>query len=100
MSTSNQQKFFDNIINWQKSGVSQKAWCAENNMPYSVFHYWYRRYRNLHPPEKQGATDRFVQLKVKDHSLGIPWCELILTNGQKFVFHQPLSADFIRSILD
>jgi hypothetical protein len=100
MSSSNQQQMFNSIEQWQRSGVSQKAWCAENNVPYSVFHYWYRRFRNLHPENKQAATDGFVQIKVQDHSSGIPWCELVLTNGQRILFQQPVAAAFIRSILD
>lgn len=99
MSTSNQQKFFEDIISWQQSGVSQKAWCAKNNVPYSVFHYWYRRFRNLHPENEKGASNSFVQIKVPDNLSGIPWCELVLPNGQKLFFHQPLCADFIRSLL-
>jgi hypothetical protein len=99
MSSSSHDKMFNSIEQWQRSGVSQKAWCTENNIPYSVFHYWYRRFRNLHPENEQVVADRFVQIKVPDHLSGIPWCELVLTNGQKFVFHQPLAAEFIRSIL-
>jgi hypothetical protein len=99
MSSINQQQMFNSIEQWQRSGVSQKAWCAEKDVPYSVFHYWYRRFRNLHPENKKSATDSFVQIKVPDHWSGIPWCELVLTNGQKLIFHQPLSAEFIRSLL-
>ena len=100
MSSINQQQMFNSIEQWQRSGVSQKAWCAENKVPYSVFHYWYRRFRNQHPENKKGATDGFVQIKVQDHSSGIPWCELVLTNGQRILFRQPVGAAFIRSILD
>ena len=100
MSTSNQQKFFQDIIRWQQSGLSQKAWCEENNMAYSVFHYWYRRFRNQHSENKVAAEDGFVQLQVQDRLEGIPWCELVLANGQKIFFHQPVPAAFIRSLLD
>ena len=30
---------------WQQSGLSQKAFCAANNIAYHVFHYWYRVYK-------------------------------------------------------
>jgi hypothetical protein len=90
---------FNSIEQWQRSGVSQKAWCAENNVPYSVFHYWYRRFRNLHPENEQGAANSFVQIKVPNHLSGTPWCELVLPNGQKLFFYQPIAVEFIRSLL-
>lgn len=46
MSKVNQQKMFDFIESWQQSGLSQKAWCGQNSIPYSSFHYRYRRFRN------------------------------------------------------
>lgn len=91
---------FDAIIRWQQSGLSQKAWCEQNNVAYSSFHYWYRRYRNQHPDNKVDAEDSFVQLKVQDRPTGTPWCELLLGNGHKLYFHQPVTAAFIRTILD
>lgn len=100
MSTSNQQKFFENIIRWQQSGLSQKAWCEENDIAYSSFHYWYRRFRNQQAGNKQKSADGFVQLMVEDRSMGIPWCELVLSSGQRLFFHQPVPAEFIRSLLN
>lgn len=100
MSTSNQQQFFEGIIRWQQSGLSQKAWCEQNNVSYGVFHYWYRRFRNWHSENKVDAKDGFVQLQVQDRLTGTPWCELVLANGQKLFFHQPVPAEFIRSLLD
>jgi hypothetical protein len=33
------------ITQWQQSGLSQRAFCANNNIAYHVFHYWYGVYR-------------------------------------------------------
>lgn len=100
MSTSNQQQFFEAIIRWQQSGLSQKVWCVQNNMAYHVFHYRYRRFRNQHPETKAAAKNSFVQLQVRDRLSGTPWCELVLPNGQKLFFHQPVTSEFIKSLLD
>src|SRR5215216_1939768 len=100
MSKANQQKYFDNIIRWQQSGLSQKAWCAQNGITYSSFHYWYKRFRNEKADYKQITGDGFVHLKVQDRSLGTPWCELALGNGHKLSFYQPVPAEFIRILLD
>ena len=97
--SSNQQKFFEDINRWQQSGLSQKAWCDQNNFPYSSFHYWYRRFRNQQTGNKQITGDGFVQLRIQDRQSNAPWCELLLGNGHKVFFHQPVSAEFIRSLL-
>ena len=34
------------ITQWQQSELTQKAFCISNNIPYHVFHYWYRVYRS------------------------------------------------------
>lgn len=100
MSVSNQQQFFEDIKRWQQSGLSQKAWCKQNNIAYHVFHYWYRRFRNQHPVTESSAKNSFVHLKIQDHLSGTPWCELVLATGQKLLFHQPVPAEFIKRLLD
>jgi hypothetical protein len=100
MSKSNQQQMFGAIQQWQQSGLSQKVWCEQNNILYSSFHYWYRRFRNLQSGNKQPSTDGFVELFLQDRSSASPWCELALGKGQRISFHQPVSAAFIKSLLD
>jgi hypothetical protein len=100
MSKGNQQKMFEVISHWQKSGLSQKAWCEQNNITYSSFHYWYKRFRSQQPGNNQLSDDGFVQLLVQDRPAATPWCELILGSGQRLFFHQPVAAEFIRSLLD
>lgn len=34
------------ISRWQQGGLTQKAFCAANNIAYHVFHYWYGVYRS------------------------------------------------------
>lgn len=100
MLKSKQQKFFEDIIRWQQSGLSQKSWCEQYNVAYSAFHYWYRRFRNQQAVSKHSKSDGFVQLLVQDRAAGTPWCELVLGSGHRLFFHQPVSAEFIRSLLD
>ena len=48
------------ITQWQESGLTQKAFCINNNIAYHVFHYWYGVYRS-----KQNTTDSFVPVKIR-----------------------------------
>jgi hypothetical protein len=46
-------QFLSMIRQWQQSGLSQKVFCANNNMAYHVFHYWYGVYKS--EPKSSGA---------------------------------------------
>ena len=47
------------ITQWQQSGLTQKGFCAANNIAYHVFHYWYRVYRS-----DANATGSFLQVNI------------------------------------
>lgn len=100
MEKSQQQRMFEAIRLWQQSGLSQKAWCKEHHLTYSSFHYWYKRYRSQQSDNSQKDTAKgFVRLLVQEGP-GPGWCELVWGEGKKLVFHQPLSAEFIRTLMD
>jgi len=94
-----QQKMFKGIDRWRQSGLSQRAWCEKNNVGYGTFHYWYRRYRQIEPPVPC-AGDGFVRLMVEEEagSSG-SWCELVLADGRRLVFHQAVGADFLNLLI-
>jgi len=90
---------FLKIAQWQQSGLSQKAWCEQESMSYNTFHYWYRRFRRDRLSDNMDAQPNFVQVKVDGQLSGIPWCELVLNDGHRIIFHQPVSATLISSLL-
>ncbi|RYY83803.1 MAG: hypothetical protein EOO15_20695 [Chitinophagaceae bacterium] len=101
MSQTNEQKMFEAIVRWQQSGLSQKPWCAQNGIAYSSFHYWYKRFRNQQAESKPvSGKERFVELLVPNPPSATPWCALVLGDGKQIVFHQPVSAKFLRSLMD
>lgn len=100
MQISIQQKMFKQISRWQQSGLSQKVWCGKNNMAYATFHYWYKRYREQ-GVQATGSSAGFVKLTVNDPTATVSgWCELVLSNGKKLVFQQPMSAEFLKMLID
>ena len=84
---------FAMIASWQQSGQSQKKFCLQNNIRYSVFHYWYKVYRN------QKATDggSFVALDMAPQLQAN--VEVHLPGGRRIVFHQPVSVDFLKALI-
>jgi len=91
---------FEGIGLWRQSGLTQKAWCERNNVSYGAFHYWYKRYRSeeeVASPDKR-PDDGFVRLMV-DSSINPAWCELVLGDGKRLIFHQPVSVEFISALI-
>ena len=93
-----QKQMFGMVTDWQQSGLSQKLYCEQNGIRYHVFHYWYKRFRSGQAVSKEAT---FIPLQIKplqavDVSAGI---ELLLTDGRRILFNQPVSADFIKAII-
>lgn len=51
------------ISKWQQSGLTQKAFCKDNNVEYHVFHYWYKVYKT-----EQNVTNSFLSVNIKPAS--------------------------------
>jgi hypothetical protein len=91
------QEMFSMIANWQQSGLTQKAYCIQNNIAYYVFHYWYKCYRDTRTTTVDRPTS-FVQLQVTSGS-SVPTVELQLGDGRRLLFHQPVSSDYLKSLI-
>ena len=90
------QQMFDKISAWQQSGLTQKAYCRQNNIAYHVFHYYYRRFRLIE--NKEPAT--FIKLQVpSNHEPAAAHTELLLPDGKRLLFHQSVSVDFLKSLI-
>jgi len=94
-----EQQMFNMLTHWQQSGISQKLYCEQHGIRYHVFHYWYKRFRDGQADSKKDGT--FIPLQIKPpvtagKNAGI---ELLLTDGRRLLFHQPVSADFIKAII-
>ncbi len=84
------------IEHWQQSGLTQKQYCEQQNIPYPNFHYWYKRYRisgNDYKPSDSSFMLLTPSSDIACHT------ELSLPDGRRLVFHQPVSADFLKILL-
>ena len=93
-----QQQMFGLIRSWQGSGLSQKVFCEQHGVRYHVFHYWFKRYRDK---DSGSSPGNFIPIQIKSseadtRNAGI---ELILADGKRVLFHQPVSAAFIKAII-
>lgn len=88
-----QQRMFNYIDQWQQSDLTQKAFCHQVNLRYHIFHYWYKRYRKSSEP-----ASSFIKLNVSASST-VSHAELILADGKRLLFHQPVSADYLKALI-
>ena len=92
---------FEVINQWQQSGLTQKAWCEQNNIAYGTFHYWYKLYRSQALATNQDSSEGFLPLLADRLERGRgAWCEPELPDGKKLVFHQPVGADLLRTLIE
>ena len=91
-----QEDMFRIIGSWKQSGLSQKAYCEQNNIRYHVFHYWYKRYR-----DQQAAIEdaTFVPLDVKPSFPANSAIEILLPDGKRILFHQAVGPDYLKALI-
>lgn len=88
---------FDHIDQWKNSNQSQKSYCIEHGIAYHVFHYYFKRYREVHSVGKESKPP-FVKLQL-DQPEVMAHAELILPDGKRLVFHQPVSSAFLKALI-
>jgi hypothetical protein len=91
------QAMFDHIKQWQEGTLSQKEYCRQNNIAYHAFHYWYKRYRDEHGSSRQPSS--FIRMQVEPSASSTPFVELLLVDGTRLLFHEPVSSDYLKAII-
>ncbi len=94
------QQMLGMITSWKRSGLSQKAYCEQNNIRYYVFHYWYKRYRDDQSAEIKQRN--FIPLDVPSFSVSDQCTadiEIVLPDGKRILFHQAVSADYLKAVI-
>lgn len=90
-----QEKMFASIISWQQNDLSQREWCRQQDIPYHIFHYWYRKFKDQQVPAGDKGT--FVQLAITPTPA--TGCEVVFTDGTRIVFHQAVPVQYLKSLL-
>jgi hypothetical protein len=101
LSVDKAKHMFGLIDAWQQSDITQQEFCKNQGIPYSKFHYWYKRYRQQHSGEASVAGFKKIELtdplvfKKADGA----WLVVQCTDGRQFSFNQPLGAELIRQLM-
>lgn len=104
-SDATQQQMFSMITCWQQSGLTQKDYCEQHSIRYHVFHYWYRKYRDTQLSDQQAG---FVPLQIQPSAAAAAdsrtpsagaHTEIVLPDGRRILFHQPVSVDYLKVLI-
>ncbi len=101
----NQAEMFSHIENCKQTGQTQKAYCKQNGLAYSTFHYWVIKYRK----EVSGKqlTDRpagFIPVKVQsepevsgsdDNQL-----HFLYPNGIQVMCSERISSEVLKTLIN
>lgn len=94
------QAMLEVIEQWQQSGLSQKEFYQQRNIPAHVFYYWHKYYRRQKVKEEialPSSSNDFVQM----HPAGLTLhgsIELLLPNGKRLIFHPPVHLDCLKDL--
>jgi hypothetical protein len=87
-------KFLSLISAFQKSDLSQKAFCKKHEVAYSTFQYYLRRFRN------EGITSSsFVEIIASKKASNAATLEILFPTGAKVICNSQSDISLIRSLI-
>ena len=91
------QQMFEFIEQWKQSGLSQNAFCEQQSMRFHKFYYWYKCYRKDNDISDKNNRG-FVKLKVEKPSVAFS-VEIHFPGGVHVLFHEPVSSNYIKTLI-
>ena len=90
----NRQEKIAMIKRWQDGGLSQKDFCREEQIPYHIFHYWYKRVRAGENPVRK----KFVKIPANHLALSECRAEVHFANGTRIVLHGNVKVSELKQL--
>jgi transposase-like protein len=98
-SAEERRAMLDLIEQWKQSGLNQKDFYQQHNIPAHVFYYWHKCYRKQRSGLNTSVSSNgFVQLEPSEVPL-VGNIELQLANGNRIIFHQPVGVDYLKALM-
>ncbi len=87
------------IKQWEQSGMRQKDFYEQHNIPAHVFYYWHKCYKKPKAGARKPipAANSFVQLHPSVPSASN--IEMHLPNGNRIIFNQQVSVDYLKALI-
>jgi hypothetical protein len=91
------QQMFELIEQWKQSGLSQNAFCEQQSIRFHKFYYWYKCYRKDNDISDKNNRG-FVKLKIEKPSVAFS-VEIHFPGGVHVLFHEPVSSNYIKTLI-
>ena len=92
------KQMLEHIASWKATDLTQKEYCVQHAIAYHVFHYWFGVYRKGLAIVKR-KSGSFVKLKVTSSSNYRSYAEMVLPDGRRLLFHQPVTSDYLKALI-
>ena len=92
------QSKIDLIQQWKDSGLTQKEFYQQHNIPQHVFYYWHKCYRDQQHKNDKGplsTANGFVQITSPASAGNV---EVQFSNGTHIIFNEPVSWEFLKAL--
>ena len=91
------QQMFEFIEQWKQSGLSQNAFCERHSIRFHKFYYWYKCYRGVNDISDENNRG-FAKLKIEKASVE-PSVEIHFPGGIRVFFHEPVSSNYLKTLI-
>ena len=91
------EEMFPVVEDWLQSGLTQKAYSQQHQLPGHVLPYWVGRYRKTQPAADQ-KTSSFIRLATPA-ALPVHGMEVQLPSGVVIRFAQPVPVTYLQQVL-
>ena len=83
--------------NWQRSGLTKKAYCQEIGIPHGTFFYWIKRLSAIKP----SSGPDFMELDIAPNfpNSEVVFLEIEYPSGARLKLYQQAEASWIKSLL-
>ncbi|MDZ7314363.1 MAG: hypothetical protein ONB45_24165, partial [candidate division KSB1 bacterium] len=96
-------EMFTYIEKYLASGLSQKAFCTQENLALTTFQYWLRKYRapHRHAEAPSAPGNRFIPLHVRETPLAPPplSCVIEFPNGVNIRLSGQVDAQLLSHLI-
>lgn len=83
------------ILNWKNSGITQKAYCFENKLNLSTFHYWRKKFSDQ--PQKTSLLPvQVIQEELATRNSGV---SLILKSGEHIQVEENFNPRVLKQLI-
>jgi predicted acetyltransferase len=87
------------IKTYQASGLTQKQFCIQAQIPRSTFQFWLKRFRNRQHLKEIPGSSKFIPLEVKGTDSASGGCRVCYPNGITLYFEEMVPADFLAALI-